>query len=100
MNIERNMNERWRGGGSEGESLLERIRALSFAKTETELYLDAHPEASPALEYYKELIPRLNALMDEYESKYGPLTAAGVRDDGWSWVKGKWPWQTDGEGED
>ena len=46
------------------KELMKKIQALSFAKTETELYLNAHPEAMPALSYYKELIGRLDSLIE------------------------------------
>ena len=73
--------------------LMKKIQELSFAKTETELYLDGHPEAAPALEYYKELIKKLDALIEEYEAKYGPVTAKGNVGESWDWALGKWPWQ-------
>ena len=77
--------------------LMKKIQALAFAKTETELYLDGHPEATVALEYYKDLVARLMALTEEYESKYGPITARGNVGDSWDWALGKWPWQYDAE---
>ena len=74
-------------------ALMKKIQALDFAKVESELYLDGHPEAAPALEYYKELVGRLAALTEEYEAKYGPLTAGANLGENWEWTKGKWPWQ-------
>ena len=77
--------------------LMNKIQALAFAKTETELYLDGHPEAAAALEYYKDLVGRLHSLTEEYEAKYGPLTAMANVGDTWEWVKGAWPWQYNAE---
>ena len=77
--------------------LMKKIQALAFAKTETELYLDGHPEATVALEYYRELVNRLDLLVEEYEAKYGPLTASGNTHENWEWALGKWPWQYDEE---
>ena len=74
-------------------ALLKKIQALSFAKVETELYLDTHPECKAALEYYKNTLEALDELMSEYQNKFGPLFAEGVVGDRWSWVDGKWPWQ-------
>ncbi len=79
------------------ESLLRKIQALSFAKVETELYLDVYPEASAALDYYKKILSQLDEAMTEYQNKYGPLFAEGVVGDRWTWVEGKWPWQLDTE---
>ena len=40
----------------------------------------------------------LKRLTDEYESKFGPLTARGViATDRWSWVNLPWPWQREGD---
>lgn len=79
------------------ESLLRKIQALSFAKVETELYLDVYPEATGALDYYKNILSQLDEAMTEYQNKYGPLFAEGVVGDKWTWVEGKWPWQLDTE---
>ena len=77
--------------------LMKKIQALSFAKTETELYLDAHPETMAALEYYKEVVGRLGMAIEEYEGKYGPITAGKTQVDRWTWVDGAWPWQYSAE---
>jgi len=79
------------------ESLLRKIQALSFAKVETELYLDVYPEAAQALSYYRNILSQLDEAMTEYQNKYGPLFAEGVVGDRWTWVEGKWPWQLDTE---
>ena len=78
-------------------ALLKKIQALSFAKVETELFLDTHPDCTTALNYYKDILEELDELMTEYQNKYGPLFAEGVVGDRWSWVDGKWPWQTETE---
>ncbi len=88
------------GGCSDSESrtrLLQKIQELSFAKTETELYLDAHPDAAVALEYYKDVVKRLGAVMEIYEAKYGPIIAGSESGDTWRWVDDKWPWHYDME---
>ena len=79
------------------ESLLRKIQALSFAKVETELYLDVYPESAAALDYYRNILSQLDEAMTEYQNKYGPLFAEGVVGDRWTWVEGKWPWQLDTE---
>ena len=77
--------------------LLRKVQALSFAKVETELYLDTHPESQQALNYYKRILEELDEAMTEYQNKYGPLFAEGVVGDRWTWVEGAWPWQLDTE---
>lgn len=75
-------------------TLLEQIRALSFVKTEVELYLDTHPNCSAALDYYYRTISELERLTEIYENEAGPLSAAGVRSEkNWTWVEEPWPWQ-------
>ena len=75
-------------------ALLEEIRALSFVKTELELYLDTHPTCQKALDYYSQTVDALNSLMERYHEEYGPLVAAGVTNpDAWTWVEMPWPWQ-------
>ncbi len=89
MNMEQRGNSRTKCN----TALLKRIQELSFAKTETELYLDGHPDCVAALEYYKDVVKKLRALMDEYESTVGTLRAENEMSDGWSWVDKPWPWQ-------
>ena len=88
-----NMEQRGRTRGSVDTALLKRIQELSFVKTETELYLDGHPDCVAALEYYKEVVKELRALMDEYEGTSGPIRAENEMGDGWSWINKPWPWQ-------
>ena len=78
------------------KTLLRHIATVDFALTETVLYLDAYPESRPALSYYHRLIAQKEALVKEYESKYGPLTAAGNRSKtAWQWTMAPWPWEAD-----
>lgn len=77
------------------EELMRQIQALAFAKTETELFLDSHPGCQAALTYFYETVDALRALTEDYEGKYGPLTAAGVRGERWSWTDTPWPWQNE-----
>ncbi|MBQ8320920.1 MAG: spore coat protein CotJB [Clostridia bacterium] len=85
------MNNRMMGADT---PLLEKIRALSFVKTELELYLDTHPDCCAALDYYYKTVEELKDLVEEYEGTTGPLTAIGTdTTKGWSWVNEPWPWQ-------
>ena len=77
--------------------LLRKVQALSFAKVETELYLDTHPDSQQALNYYRKILDELDVAMTEYQNKYGPLFAEGVVGDRWTWVEGAWPWEIDTE---
>lgn len=77
---------------SEKMELMNRIQKLAFAKTESELFLDTHPECRQALEYFKEVVKNLEAAVEEYAAKYGPITSSDVEGDGWTWAESAWPW--------
>lgn len=79
----------------ENASLLKKIQALSFAKVETELYLDTHPNCKAALEYYRNVLDELDIAMTKYNNEVGPIFAEAASGDSWKWVEGKWPWQLD-----
>ena len=74
--------------------LKEQIQKICFAIDETILYLDVYPCSRDALSYYHKLIAQKNALVAEYETKCGPLTAYGnVSTSDWDWIKSPWPWE-------
>ena len=80
------------------KSLLEKIRSLSFVKAELELYLDTHPKCKVALDYYYQTVDALTKYVDEYQEKYGPLTAMGAKNtEEWTWVKEPWPWHREAD---
>ena len=73
--------------------LLREVQELSFVKCELELFLDTHPDCAQARDYFEQTVSALDSRIDEYESKYGPITAKGaLRFEGWNWVDGDWPW--------
>lgn len=77
--------------------LMRRIQELSFAKVETELFLDTHPECKAALDYYRGVTEELDMAMTEYQNKFEPITADASMGERWSWVDGAWPWQMNGQ---
>ena len=76
-------------------ALMRQIQAYSFAVVEVNLYLDTHPEDAAAIEYYNKYIALLREAKDSYECNFGPLTAAGVHGDYWTWTRDPWPWEYD-----
>ncbi|HIU26684.1 MAG TPA: spore coat protein CotJB [Candidatus Copromorpha excrementigallinarum] len=78
--------------------LLRRIQQLGFTVTELGLYLDSQPSSPQAMGMLRTARAEYLAARKEYEDNYGPLDITGVNTerDGWSWIKGPWPW----EGED
>lgn len=79
---------------TEREALLRKIQEYAFAAYEWNLYLDTHPSDSAAIAQFKKMSGAAERLTKEYEEKYGPMTAAGARDDEcWDWIEEPWPWQ-------
>ncbi len=79
---------------SQKEKLMRRIQAEDFAVYETVLYLDGHPENKKALAFYEKHLALLEALKNEYNQNFGPLTICDNRcDSDWQWVNGPWPWE-------
>ena len=74
------------------DELMRKIDSLSFALTETQLFLDTHPDCPAALDYFMQMKAELGKLTDEYEKSYGGLTHSGVSGDTWNWVEPEWPW--------
>ena len=85
------------GAFSRCKKLMEQIRAVDFALYETVLYLDVYPHSCDALETYRKLKARSEALHAEYEASHGPLTAFGNRGDSWDWMSKPFPWEFDAE---
>ena len=74
---------------------LKKLQQLQFALHEAVLYLDGHPNNTQAFEYYKNMQSKVKEAYDEYTSKHGPLTAAEVTGDTWSWINQPWPWEVE-----
>ncbi len=80
----------------ERRKLLCQIQAARFAADDSALFLDTHPASRSALRYNTERRAQLAALVDQYQSKYGPLTAtAPGTSESWKWGEGPWPWEVD-----
>lgn len=73
-------------------SLLCCLMAADFAVHETRLFLDTHPCDEAALNAMKEYSAQAARLREEYESKFGPVTALSCTETGGCWVDDPWPW--------
>lgn len=83
-------------GKNTRRAYLRRIQAYALATHEAALYLDTHPTSREALVYFKRARAKLSALTEEYERRFGPLTAfSSNAEKYWDWVTGPWPWQND-----
>ncbi len=76
------------------EQLLREYGETAFAAFDIMLFLDTHPFNSEALMAHAHYCRAAAALKNEYEMKYGPLTAcSGATANSWEWVEGPWPWE-------
>ena len=84
---------------SERERLLRRISSAQFAAWELHIFLDTHPNDDEALRSFKKYNEMASMLINEYESKYGPLSSSGANGTSrWNWVNEPWPWENCKEG--
>ena len=74
--------------------LLKFISQVSFALTETNLYLDTHPDDPKALECYRKYRHLREQTMADYVNRFGPIDSMQVESDSrWTWVDTPWPWE-------
>lgn len=80
---------------TERQILMKKLSTYAFAADDLHLFLDTHPndrETAAKLVRYKE---KLRPLVEEYESKFGPLTADEKNGNRWGWIQSPWPWETE-----
>lgn len=83
---------------SERELMLRKIQSIQFAAHELKLFLDTHPNDSQAIMSFRKYREQIRQLVDEYQSKYGPLFPSDAYGDlSWDWINSPWPWETDRE---
>jgi spore coat protein JB len=82
---------------SECLTLQKQLAQASFALDEAILFLDTHPKDAQALEYYRRKKVIRDAVLAEYVSRIGPVSAYDVPPgESWRWVETPWPWQLEG----
>lgn len=80
---------------NEQEDYLYKIQSVSFAAHDANLYLDTHPNDTNMIKLYNKYMNDEKMLVNEYESKYGPLDlydTTGLNKTPWAWLKKPWPW--------
>ena len=76
------------------QALMNKIQTASFAVTEANLYLDTHPTCAEGLEYFRRHKEMYEKAVKEYETQYGPITAAASpASKKWEWVTKPFPWE-------
>lgn len=77
---------------TERQMLLKKLSSYDFAAHELHMYLDTHPDdtsAEKAMNLYEN---KSAELREEYESKFGPLSADAADGCCWAWISDPWPW--------
>lgn len=73
--------------------LMEEIRAMNFAIVDLKLYLNTHPCECQKVNIYNSFVEKYKALVDEYQTNYGPIVAENyISDCPWEWISDPWPW--------
>lgn len=77
------------------DSLMLYVNALEFAAHDINLYLDLFPNDKDMIEQYNQYRMESNKLMNEYQSKYGPIfvNSEATNKVPWSWDDMPWPWE-------
>ncbi len=73
------------------DKLLKRVSSLGFAMQEYRLFCDTHPNNMEAQEMFNSYRKKYEAVKEEYEKQFGPLTLNGYNSD--EWLKDPWPWE-------
>lgn len=76
------------------KTLLCNLQSYNFAAYDMLLYLDTHPDDKKAFRLFKELVAKTKEIKNEYQEKYGPLSAYATADsDTFNWLDSPWPWE-------
>ena len=79
---------------NEKKKLLYMIKKYDLSLKELNLYLDTHPNCRRALAMFKQYKSLREKALNEYISKFGPITPEQSDDNShWSWVDDSWPWE-------
>ena len=80
---------------NECEQILLDLSKVAFAAHELNLYLDLNPNDESMLTLFNDYRKEANALMRQYEAKYGPLNikSDSLEKGPFAWVNNMWPWE-------
>ena len=83
---------------SEQDDLFLRLSEKEFAAHDLNLYLDLNPQDGNMLEVFNQYRKEANSLLEEYESKYGPINISSntLEDSPFRWIINNFPWNEGG----
>ena len=74
--------------------MLKKVQSYRFAAYDMLLYLDTHPDDKKAFALFRELVAKSKQLIDEFQEKFGPLSAfASANSSKFDWIESPWPWE-------
>ncbi len=83
---------------NERERLLKKLSGAQFAALEMQLYLDTHKNDASALKSMQEYLRQAKEYREEYEERFGPITARDLYGDtDFTWLNAPWPWEHESE---
>ena len=79
---------------NEQAELLTYIDALGFSMIDLNLYLDIYPNDKKAINLFNQYRKEKESLVNQYESKFGPITlnSDSLNSYPWAWDDMPWPW--------
>lgn len=79
---------------NEQARMLTNIDTLCFSMIDLNLYLDVYPDDKEKLNLFNQYRSKYLSFLDDYESKYGPITlnSNSLMSYPWSWDDMPWPW--------
>jgi spore coat protein JB len=78
---------------NEQAKLLTEIDSLCFALTDLNLYLDINDNDKDIINLYNQYTKKKEILLNQYQSKYGPITLNCEIKYPWNWNDSPWPWE-------
>ncbi len=80
---------------NEKEELLLNLNQVQFAMHEANLFLDNYPNDQFMVNDFNKYKKMYNELLNDYESKYGPLFVNNeyMNKVPWKWDQRPWPWE-------
>ena len=80
---------------NEQAEMLTNIDALCFAAHDLNLYLDNFPNDKKMIELFNQYRVQSNKLIEQYETKFGPLFVSSDANNTypWAWDNRPWPWE-------
>lgn len=82
------------------QELTEKLNQVNLVCVDLNLFLDTHPDCKEALDDFNRANTYYRELVDEYETRFGPLIGFGLTKEmkEYNWCKGPWPWEPSRKG--